>query len=144
MMEIRSLAYRSASGTPVLESGVMIRHLVLPGCLEATRDVLRWFADHGQGRALLSLMTQYTPMPEYPRDTKGIPNRYLSEPEYEQVLRWLEEFDIEEGFYQELLPDSEWLPDFSRQNPFNALATPVWHWKEGFVGDIYQGYSSSE
>jgi putative pyruvate formate lyase activating enzyme len=55
--------------------------------------------------------------------------------EYETLLKWLEEFDMAEGFYQELLPGSGWLPDFTRQNPFvSDLSTPVWHWAEGFTG----------
>jgi putative pyruvate formate lyase activating enzyme len=69
-------------------------------------------------------------------------------------LAWLEEFDIEDGFCQELVIDNGWLPDFTRQNPFSAragpspgddvspgnppdagteLSTPVWHWRKGFV-----------
>ncbi|GHU98211.1 radical SAM protein [Spirochaetia bacterium] len=132
----------------VLVSGCIIRHLVLPGFLESTREVLRWFADHAQGRALLSLMTQYTPVhPDgAPRDAP--PENYLNHEEYDRVLEWLEEFDIEDGFCQELVTDNGWLPDFNRQNPFSAradpspesaapadtaLSTPVWHWREGFV-----------
>ncbi|MCL2266542.1 MAG: radical SAM protein, partial [Treponema sp.] len=44
------------------KSKVIIRHLVLPGHLESTRSVLRWFADNAKDRALLSVMTQYTPV----------------------------------------------------------------------------------
>jgi putative pyruvate formate lyase activating enzyme len=114
----------------VLVSGVIVRHLVLPGFLDATRRVLRWFAEHGRGRALLSLMTQYTPVQ---RDG-GAPDRYISPEEHETLLTWLEELDIEDGFYQELNPDSLWLPDFNRTNPFSSeLSLPVWHWKTGFV-----------
>jgi putative pyruvate formate lyase activating enzyme len=128
-------------GVPqVLVSGVVIRHLVLPGYLGSTREVLRWFADHGRGRALLSLMTQYTPPliwengGETPK-TPGMPERELNKQEYETVLRWLEEFDIGDGFYQELVSgDQDWLPDFRRENPFPPdLFRPIWHWNRGFV-----------
>ena len=140
MMELRPLRYRSGA----LESGVIIRHLALPGFPEATREVLKWFRDNCRGKALLSLMTQYTPMPQRPQDAwRGVPDRHLQESEYRQILDWLEELDIEEGFYQELVIDREWLPDFNRANPFPAsskldgkeesLALPVWHWREGFL-----------
>ena len=113
-----------------LISGVVIRHLVLPGCLDSTRQAIRWFSENASGYALLSLMMQYTPVGDAP----NIPQRCISEEEYETVLDWLDEFGIEDGFYQELVPDSEWLPDFSRANPFSSgLSTPVWHWKEGFA-----------
>jgi putative pyruvate formate lyase activating enzyme len=117
-----------AAGTPgrdTPEGIFIIRHLVLPGCLDSTRQVLRWFAEHAAGRARLSLMTQYTPV-----GGAGMPGRYVEQNEYETVLRWLEDFGIEEGFYQELVTGSDWLPDFSRQNPFSSdLSVPVWHWK---------------
>jgi putative pyruvate formate lyase activating enzyme len=101
---------------------VIIRHLILPGYLESTRSVLRWFADNARGRAQLSLMSQYTPM----KGTDG-PGRYVSKREYETVLGWLEEFGIEDGFCQDLVTGSDWLPDFSRANPFSSgLSVPVW------------------
>ena len=104
---------------------VIIRHLILPNHLDSTRRVLRWFAENASGRASLSLMTQYTPASS---GEKSIPDRYLSEEEYETVLRWLNEFGIEDGFCQELVTGSDWLPDFRRVNPFpSELSVPVWH-----------------
>jgi len=103
---------------------VIVRHLILPGYLESTREVLRWFADNAKGRALLSLMTQYTPI--HGRG-QSAPQRYLNEDEYETVLGWLEEFKIEDGFCQELVTGSDWLPDFKRDNPFSSeLSVPVY------------------
>jgi putative pyruvate formate lyase activating enzyme len=124
--------YAAAAITRMMEyrpRHVIIRHLVLPGFLESTRAVLRWFAEHAAGRALFSLMTQYAPVGD-----GDIPDRYVKQGEYETLLRWLEEFDIDDGFYQELVTGSDWLPDFTRQNPFSSdLSVPVWHWKSGFV-----------
>jgi putative pyruvate formate lyase activating enzyme len=122
----------------VLVSGVIIRHLVLPGYLDSTREVLRWFAEHGRGRALLSLMTQYTPSGGNDGEISkgpGMPRRGVDTGEYETLLRWLEEFDIGDGFYQELGSENTgWLPDFRRENPFPPeLFLPVWHWERGFV-----------
>ena len=103
---------------------VIIRHLILPGQLESTREALRWFADNAVGNAQLSLMTQYTPI----GGAKHAPGRFLDKREYETVLGWLEEFGIEDGFCQELLTGSDWLPDFSRSNPFSSeLSTTVWN-----------------
>jgi putative pyruvate formate lyase activating enzyme len=128
-----SPAGRRASAE-TLVSGVIVRHLILPGFLDATRDVLRWFAEHVRGRALLSLMTQYTPVKGNQAGEREAPRRYVNREEYGRARQWLEEFGIEEGFYQELAADSEWLPDFSRANPFSSeLSRPVWHWREGFI-----------
>jgi putative pyruvate formate lyase activating enzyme len=145
MMELRNLRYSISykmkyktwkGKNSMLVSGVIIRHLVLPDHLESTRNVIRWFAEKAQGRALLSLMTQYTPVSAKGQTLPPIPNRLLNTEEYETVLKWLDTFDIEEGFYQELSADSEWLPDFERINPFlSELSIPVWHWKVGFIGN---------
>jgi putative pyruvate formate lyase activating enzyme len=145
MMELKKLRYEVSRKTKnvlqeeenfVLISGVMIRHLVLPDHLEATRNVLRWFAEKARGRALLSLMTQYTPVLVNGYIPPSIPKRLLDTREYETILEWLDTFDITEGFYQELVTDKEWLPDFERINPFSSeLSVPVWHWKTGFVGN---------
>jgi putative pyruvate formate lyase activating enzyme len=120
---------------------VIIRHLILPGYLESTRTVLRWFADNVQGTvhggdaigaAALSLMTQYTPIVK--ADTASgnehhIPGRFLNDKEYDTVLGWLDEFGIEDGFCQELVTGNDWLPDFRRSNPFSSdLSVAVWHW----------------
>jgi len=105
---------------------VIVRHLALPGHLDSTREVLRWFGDHQEG-AVLSLMTQYTPV----QTGRPIPGRFLSPGEYETILRWLEEFGIDEGFCQEPFPGDEWLPDFRRPNPFSSdLSLPVWHYRD--------------
>jgi putative pyruvate formate lyase activating enzyme len=113
---------------------VIIRHLILPGHLESTRAVLRWFAENARGKARLSLMSQYTPIRRAEAGNGDIPERPVGQREYETVLRWLEEFSIDEGFYQELVTGSDWLPDFSRQNPFpSELSVPIWHWSGGFL-----------
>jgi putative pyruvate formate lyase activating enzyme len=128
------------SAAPILARGVIIRHLIIPGYLESTREVIAWFSRHGRGRALLSLMTQYTPRgvdDPHPGTADGpnprAPQRRLIREEYEQVMDWLVEFGVEEGFYQEPVNAAragDWLPDFNRGNPFSSgLSRPLWHWK---------------
>jgi len=123
---LKMMEYRELRLDETLLSGVMVRHLVIPGFLENTRQVLAWFAEHCKGRALLSLMTQYTPV----GTDETIPRRYVSEDEYTAVLSMLDEFGIDDGFCQELVKGSDWLPDFTRTNPFSSeLSIPVWHYK---------------
>jgi putative pyruvate formate lyase activating enzyme len=114
----------------IQHGSVIIRHLVLPGYLESTRSVLQWFADNANGMAQLSLMTQYTPIPKN-SSPESSPMRFLTSREYETVIGWLEEFGIEDGFCQELVTGSDWLPDFSRRNPFSSdLSVAVWHFTD--------------
>ena len=125
MIEYKTLVFNQDQYR-TLVSGVMIRHLVIPGHLESTLQVLSWFAENCRGKALLSLMTQYTPV-YIPGIKTKIPGRFLSKSEYESVVLMLKEFGIDDGFCQELVTGSDWLPDFTHQNPFSSeLSVPVW------------------
>ena len=127
MIEDKTLAFNQDQYR-TMARGVMIRHLVIPGYLEQTRQVLYWFAENCRSKALFSLMTQYTPVKVPGVDTK-IHGRFLSEGEYEAVLLMLNEFGIDDGFCQELVTGSDWLPDFTKLNPFSSeLSVPVWHY----------------
>ncbi len=112
-------------------SGVIIRHLVLPDFLQDSFDVLDWLKFYVDDKACISLMTQYTPIKT---DTeKKSPQRFISEKEFSQITNEIEDYAFEYLFYQELIQDDSWLPDFNRTQPFsNELAKPIWHWKKGF------------
>ena len=52
----------------ILQSGVMIRHLILPGHEEQAMDAIDFAADtFPEGSILFSLMSQYTPMSDFKR-----------------------------------------------------------------------------
>ena len=89
--------------------GVIIRHLILPGCLENSLKVLDWIGEtFAPGEVLVSLMRQYTPMPglSAPLD------RRITEEEYDSVLSWMFLNDLE-GFTQEAdSADRLFIPDF--------------------------------
>jgi putative pyruvate formate lyase activating enzyme len=114
--------------TPV--QGVIVRHLVLPGHLEETREALAWFASRLSGRALLSLMFQYTPIPGQPLAAPL--DRMTSVEEHAAALAMLGELGIDDGYFQEPVPDTGWLPDFTRPRPFSSgLSRMVWHYRDG-------------
>ena len=118
--------------------GVIIRHLFLPGKFEETAQVLQWLKENADGKAILSLMNQYTPVP-FDEDSEklefrkkaltSIENRLVNEQEFTDIQDLLEAFDFEYLYYQELTDDTSWLPDFQKKQPFsNKLATPLWHY----------------
>ena len=89
--------------------GVIIRHLILPGCVENSLKVLDWIGDHfAPGEVLVSLMRQYTPM-----GGLGAPfDRRVTEEEYDAVLSWMLLNDLE-GFTQEAdSATAAFIPDF--------------------------------
>lgn len=92
-----------------LISGVVIRHLILPGQVENSLKVLDWIGENfAPGDVLVSLMRQYTPMGslDAPFDRK------ITDEEYESVLSWMYLNDLE-GFTQEAeAADKAFIPDF--------------------------------
>lgn len=92
-----------------LVRGVIIRHLILPGCVENSLKVLDWIGEtFVPGQVLVSLMRQYTPMPgmQPPLD------RPVTEEEYQAVLSWMYLNGLE-GFTQEAgSAQTAYIPDF--------------------------------
>jgi putative pyruvate formate lyase activating enzyme len=135
MVAARPLVWGGEGEQKRVLRGVIVRHLVLPGLLESTRQVLRWFAGSLNGRALLSVMFQYTPNSRANLSAgPGLSRRRLLTPEIRRVLGWLEELDVDDGYVQEVAEADSWLPDFGRTNPFPpGQAKPLWHWRDGEV-----------
>lgn len=96
----------------LLQKGVLIRHLVLPGQVENTRRVIRWVSDTFRpGEVLFSLMAQYTPCGAL--DSAPELRRSLTEEEWAECMEELEASDIADGFVQELsAAGEEMIPDF--------------------------------
>ena len=96
-----------------VKSGVIIRHLILPGCVENSLKVLDWIGDtFAPGQVLVSLMRQYTPMGGLPAPF----DRTVTEEEYQSVLSWMFLNDIE-GFTQDdSAADTQFIPDFQAVN----------------------------
>ena len=83
----------------LLKSGVIIRHLVLPGQLENTRRVIDYVSTHFEkGTVLFSLMSQYTPQ----SGATGALARRLNHAEYRAAVAYLQSCSITDGFCQEL------------------------------------------
>lgn len=120
-----------------MTSGVIIRHLFMPGKFEETADVLAWLKENADSKACISLMNQYTPVPfdeekklleKRKQALSAIENRLVTKEEDADIQDLIEAFDFDYLFYQELSDDTSWLPDFTRPQPFsNALAKPLWH-----------------
>ncbi|MGI5058940.1 radical SAM protein [Treponema pectinovorum] len=122
--------------------GVIIRHLFLPGKFEETAEVLLWLKENADRKAIISLMSQYTPVPFKCEEKdlekrklalSSIENRLVSRTEDQDLRDLIDAYDFDYLFYQDLSSDTDWLPDFNRKQPFsNALAKPIWQWKYGW------------
>ena len=94
----------------IIRSGVIIRHLILPGCAEESCRILDYIAEHFHG-AWVSLMAQYLPF----GDCAGLDalDRRLTPEEYDLVASHLLDLGLEDGFIQELSSsDEKYIPRF--------------------------------
>ena len=89
--------------------GTIIRHLILPGCVDNSLRVLDWIGDtFAPGEVLVSLMRQYTPM----GGLSAPFDRPITDEEYDAVLSWMYLNDLD-GFTQEAdAADKGFIPDF--------------------------------
>ena len=83
----------------IIQKGLIIRHLVLPNHIENSKMVLKWINQNFRDKVFISLMAQY--FPTYNASKTDL-NRKLKKEEYEEVLEYLYNLDIKNGYVQEL------------------------------------------
>lgn len=83
----------------IMRRGVIVRHLMLPGHLDDTKNVLRFlYENYGDG-IWISIMNQYTPMCGDPRFPEL--SRTVSDEEYAEAIDFACDLGIENAFVQE-------------------------------------------
>lgn len=89
----------AAGEDSLMQKGVIVRHLLLPGCGQDARRILRYLHDTFKNDIYVSIMNQYTPLPQ----ASGLSplNRGITDREYERILNFAIDIGIENGFIQE-------------------------------------------
>jgi len=83
----------------IMQKGVIVRHLILPGYLEDSKKIIKYLYETYGDRIFISIMNQYTPITKnmvYPEL-----NRKITEEEYEKLVDYAIEIGVENGFIQE-------------------------------------------
>lgn len=83
----------------LLQRGIIVRHLVLPGHVEESLRVLKTIHDRYGMQVRLSIMNQYTPL-RSELAQYGLAGK-VSDEEYETVLDYADYLGIEDYFWQE-------------------------------------------
>ena len=109
---------------PVLETGpggaarrgLIVRHLVLPGCANDSLFILKWMSENLSPYIGLSLMSQYRPCYEAPEEIR----RSLTPEEYGPVADLAVELGFDHLFLQPgpFRPDENLVPNFRKKKPF--------------------------
>lgn len=121
MLDIAGKPRYDASGK--LVSGVLARHLVLPGCRKDSIELMKWLRDSfAPDELLVSLMCQFTPV--YRSAELGLTRRTTTF-EYNSVLKIVEEAGFD-GFIQEReSADSDYIPEFFDHLYFDLPNTQI-------------------
>jgi len=83
----------------IIKRGLIIRHLMLPGLSDDSKQVLLWVRDNLPKEVYISLMAQYTPMYKA-KDYKEL-RRRVSLREYEAMIDFFFDIGLENGYVQE-------------------------------------------
>lgn len=100
--------------TGLMMRGVQVRHLVLPGHAQESRQIL-WYLYQTYGNGIgYSIMNQYTPMSQMKEHP--LLSRRVTPQEYANVVRYAKQIGIENAFTQEGEAACEsFIPEFSGQ-----------------------------
>ena len=98
----------------IIEKGVIVRHLLLPGLLFDSKKVVDAIYNNFGDNVYISLMNQYTPM----HNAKMYPeiNKSINEKTYDVLIDYALSIGIKNGFIQESGTNSkEFVPDFNNE-----------------------------
>jgi putative pyruvate formate lyase activating enzyme len=97
--------------------GLLVRHLILPGQLDNSRNCLSLLADVSPD-IHVSIMSQYSP--QYKAGSYPVINRPLTEDEYDEITDYALGLGLKNAFIQEPNSNDHYLPDFDQESPFNS------------------------
>lgn len=96
----------------IIKKGVIIRHMVLPNCIDDSFKVLEWIKNNLGEDVIVSVMGQYTPYfnaSKFPEI-----NRKLKPVEYKLVINHFNKLGLKNGFMQSLdSADENFIPPFN-------------------------------
>lgn len=100
-----------------LESGLIIRHLVLPGLAQNSIRLLNAIAEELSPKVHISLMSQYYPPKHL---SPSYLNYKITEEEYRLVTDEMERLELYSGWLQEYDSHNNYRPDFNKEHPFES------------------------
>lgn len=106
------IACRSETG--LIKRGVIVRHLVLPGCIADSKRIIRYLYETYGNKIFISIMNQYTPLISGD-DARKFPEltRKVTEEEYNRVVDFAIRLGVENAYIQEGETASEsFIPEF--------------------------------
>ena len=95
----------------LMKKGVIVRHLLLPGAVKNAKAVVKYVYEMYGDTVWLSLMSQYTPLPQV--ENISPLNRKTTKREYERLLDYTFSLGVTNAFLQEgPVAEESFIPEF--------------------------------
>ena len=96
---VRQVGEAEFDSRGMMKKGVIVRHLLLPGHVKDSKNVLKYLWETYGDRIYISMMNQYTPMPTMKDDP--LLSRKVTDREYERLIDYAITLGLNNGFIQE-------------------------------------------
>lgn len=101
----------------IMQKGVVIRHLVLPSCIQNSKDILLWIAQNVGTDSIVSIMNQYTPYGK--AIGHKLIGRKLKPLEYKIIVNYAQKLGFDNAYIQYSDSANEcYIPQFFGDNAF--------------------------
>lgn len=108
-------------GRGLIRKGVIVRQLLLPGHVKNSKDILGYLYNTYHEDIYISIMSQYTPMPQVKEDP--LLGRRVTVREYQRLIDYALELGIENGYTQERKVALEsFIPDFDGEGVLGKMS----------------------
>ena len=115
LIEMRRQVKDNFDENGIMQSGLIIRHMILPNNTQNTKDIIKWIKENLGKETIISIMAQYFPTYKA-REYEEI-NRKINQDELKQIEEFLFEQNMINGYIQELGEhEEEYVPSFDLSN----------------------------
>ena len=98
----------------ILQRGVIVRHLCMPGLKEDSKKILNYLYTTYHNQIYISIMNQYTPVRTFKRFSNL--NHPLSENDYDEIINYALDIGITQAYQQEGETQLEsFIPEFKNK-----------------------------
>ena len=114
LIEMRRQVEDNIDKEGIMKTGLIVRHLILPGNIENSKKVITWIRDNLGKDTIISVMAQY--FPTYKAKEHPKLNRKITKQELEEIKEYIYDLDMT-GYIQELSDyEEEYVPEFNLDN----------------------------
>lgn len=115
LLEMRRQTKDTFDENGIMQTGLIIRHMILPNNINNTKKIIKWIKDNLGEDTIISIMAQY--FPTHKANEYSEINRKISQEELQQVEEYLFELNMINGYIQELGEhEEEYVPEFNLDN----------------------------